>query len=157
MKVKDLAKQVLRQYWDRKIPVDPTAIARSMKATVVADDSLGLLSGMYRLEVGGPTIRFNAAEPILRQRFTIAHELGHYVLGHGDEFRDPTRNFNTDQFNPKESAANQFAAHLLMPEEAIASFIEKRGISDLRTLAARFQVSEVAMKIRLKSLGWTSE
>ena len=61
-------------------------------------------------------ILFDQSKPSGRIRFTVAHELGHLVLGHvapGQVTvinRDPTK---TD--SPLETAANQFAARLLAP------------------------------------------
>jgi Zn-dependent peptidase ImmA (M78 family) len=158
MRVRDLtqklAKEVLRTHWNRRIPVDPAALATSLDATVIAAD-LGELSGQFTMTDSGPVIRYNQHEARVRQRFSIAHELGHYVLSHGDAFRDPAKNFRASQFDHKEIAANQFAAEVLMPEEAVSELIQG-GISNLRSLAAHFDVSEAAMKYRLKKLGWVS-
>lgn len=149
-----LAKEVLNKYWDKKVPVDPIAISRALGAKVIADPSLGQISGLFKFTNMGPIIRFNPNEPPVRRRFTIAHEIGHYMLSHGDEFRDPSKNFSSTNFDPKEVGANRFAAALLMPEEAIKYFIETKAILDVKKLAAMFLVSEVAMEYRLKNLGW---
>lgn len=58
-------------------------------------------------------IYVNILEPYKRQRFTKAHEIGHFVLGHGESDREDYT-INSDI---KERAANQFAAELLMPEK----------------------------------------
>jgi Zn-dependent peptidase ImmA (M78 family) len=160
MQIRDLprklAKEVLAKYWDRKIPVDPKALAEKLKAKVVGDN-LNEVSGQFTLSPSGPIIRYNAMEPLVRQRFSIAHELGHYVLAHGDAFRDTARNFTSGQFDRKEVDANRFAAEILMPEEAVNQLIRSDGISDLSKLAREFHVSEAAMKYRLKNLGWITE
>lgn len=149
-----LAREVLKKYWDKKVPVDPVAISKALGAQIISDANLGAISGQYQFTEHGPVIRFNPNEPPVRQRFTIAHECGHYVLSHGNEFRDPSKNFSSSNFDLKEVAANRFAAALLMPEEGVRHFIEAEGISDIRALANKFFVSEAAMEYRLKNLGW---
>jgi len=59
-----------------------------------------------------PVIFYNQARPVARQRFTIAHELGHLVLNHQGPLinREPS-----PRDNPVERAANRFAADLLAP------------------------------------------
>jgi len=156
MTSKQLANAVLRQHWDGTLPVQPVAIATALNAKVIPDPDLGPISGQFSLEEEGPVIRYNSKEPPMRQRFTVAHEIGHYALGHGDYFRDPIRNFSTRNFDPKEAQANRFAAELLMPEIAVSGLIRERGITDVKALAREFQVSEAAMMYRLKNLGWTS-
>jgi Predicted Zn peptidase len=150
---KQMAQEVLRKHWDRRVPVDPAALAVKMQAKVVGTD-LGELSGKFTLTQAGPLIEFNATEPEVRQRFSIAHELGHFVLGHGSAFRDPAKNFSASHFDYNEVDANKFAAELLMPESAVAQFVRDDELYDLRALAKRFHVSEAAMKYRLKNLGW---
>lgn len=149
-----LAREVLKKYWDRKVPVDPIAISEAMGAKVIADPTLGHISGQFNLTDQGPVIRFNPDEPMVRRRFTVAHECGHYVLSHGNEFRDALKDFLSSNFDPKEVGANRFAAAILMPEEAIKHFIQVEDISDVKKLASRFEVSEAAMTYRLKNLGW---
>ena len=150
------AKMILRKYWDGKVPVDPTAIAERLYVKVIADSELVWegLSGKFAYEDNQPVIRYNPHEPPNRQRFTIAHEIGHFVLGHNGVYRDPKQFFSIAHYDPKEAACNKFAAELLMPEEAIKLFIVTLGIDDIESLARHFQVSEVAMKYRLENLGW---
>jgi Zn-dependent peptidase ImmA (M78 family) len=95
-----------------------------------------------------------------RQRFSCAHELGHYVL-HGPEeglptdkgsaavcFRDQLSGAGTD---PEEIWANNFAAALLMPRRLVES--ARRDFPEVAILAGRFRVSPEAMNFRLKKLG----
>lgn len=148
------ARRILEQYWDGSIPVDPAAIANAMGVSVFAHDALDV-SGMYQEDrAGRPEIHFSRAEHPVRQRFTIAHELGHHVLGHGPNFRDPAKHFSLAYFVPEESEANRFAAELLMPEDAVRYVFEREGVSTLEGLSRRFAVSGVAMKLRLTNLGY---
>ncbi|MCG1041698.1 ImmA/IrrE family metallo-endopeptidase [Mycetohabitans sp. B8] len=99
-----------------------------------------------------PVIEFNASEPALRQRFTIAHELGHFALNHGPRFRDSTENFSLANDDLIEAEANKFAAELLMPAAVVNGLISKYDITDLDRLTGMFKTSTVAMKYCLKNL-----
>jgi Zn-dependent peptidase ImmA (M78 family) len=101
---------------------------------------------------GAPAIIFNTDDSSARQRFTIAHELGHFVLGHGTSPRDTSNVFSSSAGNPIERAANQFAAHLLMPADAIRMMISQ-GHSSTDALAKIFGVSTAAMSYHLVNLG----
>lgn len=108
-------------------------------------------------------IAINPAQHPNRQRFTIAHELGHYFCHpneaeHVDrDFRVSWRNVDSSKgVNWTEVEANRFAAALLIPEEFLrrdlsqVSRFDQPTISDL---ASRYKVSPVAMKFRLVNLG----
>jgi Zn-dependent peptidase ImmA (M78 family) len=68
-------------------------------------------------------------------------------------FRDTSSNFSSAVYDPRETAANKFAAALLMPAFAVKALV-KDGHTDLEDLAEMFVVSSVAMKYRLKNLGF---
>ncbi len=108
--------------------------------------------GSYRVAV-------NPMHALVRQRFTAAHELGHYIYhrellgaGVGD-----TRAYRQDgtPIAPNaavrtmhERQANSFAANLLMPHHSITA-LQNQGINTVPGLAERLQVSQEAMRIRL--------
>lgn len=108
-------------------------------------------------------IRTNASQSNIRQRFTAAHELGHYILhklllGSGVDdskaYRSDLVNGNFQNKNIKkrhETEANRFASVVLMPDPLVNAEFEKT--SSINDLATTFQVSERAMEIRLKTLG----
>jgi len=104
----------------------------SVSGTIIKDEELH-------------AIGVNANHPKVRQRFTIAHELGHYIMGHDENsILDDSFDKNTD----KEREANKFASELLMPYNFLKSDIEKDR-HDIPSLAKRYEVSEQAMSIRL--------
>ena len=149
-----LAQQVLAKYWQGKgLPVDPKAIAAAMGCQLRPFSPLRQLSGSFDYEGQVPVLGYDASEGALRQRFTIAHELGHFVLGHASGQRDPSKNFSVDNYDFNEVAANRFAAELLMPEAWVRWFVVNQGVTSLSDLARHFAVSEVAMRFRLKNLG----
>lgn len=105
-------------------------------------------------------IYLNAEESAVRQLFTVAHELGHYFLGHKpDEYGVYRRHQVTEGVKHRnEIEADCFAANLLMPEDMVKAEISKHPY--LRTmpafLALRFGVSAPAMANRLKNLGYNA-
>lgn len=98
----------------------------------------------------------NSTNPAYRQRFTIAHEIGHYYLNHIPKetsndviWRDNVSTWGTDT---KEISANAFAAELLMPSKIIAEMYEW-GYSPHK-MAYELRVSVAAINYRLDSLGY---
>jgi len=155
------ARDVLDRYWSRNtpvpVPVDPFAIAKKAGVQVLEDTTIQAgCSGQASMEDSKPVIRYNPSEHEVRQRFTVAHELGHYFLGHlegaksGIVFRDGPAQFSASVFRPKETAANRFAAELLIPMDTLDDFIMKQKIVDGYDLAVRFNVSTIAIDIRVK-------
>jgi transcriptional regulator with XRE-family HTH domain len=114
------------------------------------------VSGVLLLLDSSAVIGFNENHPENRQRFTIAHELGHYLLSHHDHFhidlRDQATHGNPPGYNwQDERAANDFAAAALMPSAMVTSLYQQ--IPQLERLAKRFRVSREAMGWRLVDLG----
>ncbi len=100
-------------------------------------------AGAYTQERGVPFILVNATEPVVRQRFTLAHEFGHHRLGHGDVL-DQTISWGVTA--PKEVAANRFAAEFLVPVAAVDLWFQSCrpasfGLETLVRLANAFGVS----------------
>lgn len=106
----------------------------------------------------GAVIWVNDQQAVTRQRFTLAHELGHHLLRHADQFYldfggelSPGATGERPGYNWRaERAANDFAASLLMPASMVKR--EFTRTSDVRTLASRFNVSPAAMSFRLINL-----
>lgn len=155
------ANDVLNNFWDGFLPIDPRKLAEAMGAQVVADLSLAIegISGSFEYDVNGrPLIKYNPTEPLVRQRFTIAHELGHMAMAHvvpGEKaHRDTTGSYTMDKRQPKEVEANRFAAQILMPAEVVRLMRRMAGGSNVAsTMASEFKVSEAAMNFRLNNLG----
>lgn len=139
------------------IPVDPFHIAEDLGIEVYAAALESDVSGMLVKEPGqDPQILVNASDAQNRQRFSCAHEIGHFILrassdaddGYGYiDRRGPSASQGT---NPAEIYANQFAAELLMPQENVRALAPT--LSDA-ALAVKFNVSVGAMKYRLENLG----
>lgn len=107
-----------------------------------ADDLLAGSSG-YAIEVNGD-------HHPNRRRFTIAHEIAHFVLHPnliGDSLYDDGL-YRSGLSNRVEAQANKFAQRILMPDHLIQRALSEIGY-DSKALAEAFEVSEAAMRIRL--------
>ena len=158
------AKSLLRTANVKSAPVPVEKIAEILGATIQFEPLSNDVSGMYfRQDDGSSIIGVNSAQALVRQRFTIAHEIGHLVLHdeqlHVDESY-PVRFRNSESSKATsavEMESNRFAAELLMPLRMLRVEIDR--LPDelsfeeaIRHLAQRFQVSEQAMSIRLSAL-----
>ncbi|CAN5608736.1 ImmA/IrrE family metallo-endopeptidase [soil metagenome] len=152
--------------------VDVEALAISEGLPVIEHPFPGDVSGaLIRSEVGS-AIAVNGSQHVNRIRFTIAHELAHFLLEHtGDNedhvdwdfsiIRRDTRSSTASDV--REIEANMFAANVLMPrsflDKDIALLVGADGKVQLpeertKILAARYRVSETAMSFRLINLGY---
>lgn len=151
------AVSILRRYWDRTLPVKPEAIAAALGVSVVprgGPREPGYeFSGYFEMRGKTPIIEFNMMDPTVRRRFTVAHELGHYTLGHRNAPRDSPSNFGASIGDPLEREANQFAAELLMPADTLRTLVNSGRMESVDQLARVFLVSKVAMGYRLTNLG----
>lgn len=142
------------------IPVQPKAIADALGVRVVkAPPTTTGLSGAFLITHGKPVILYNGGDGTVRQRFTIAHELGHFLLHSTAEenavlFRDDRSSKGT---SIREIQANSFAAALLMPElelrKRVPEHITAVHSDQVDELADEFRVSSQAMGYRLSDLG----
>jgi Zn-dependent peptidase ImmA (M78 family) len=100
-------------------------------------------TGIYRISV-------SRSDHYFRQRFTMAHELGHYILHRHrmvNNVIEDTAMYRSNLSDALEREANQFAASLLMPLEQVKR--DHDEIKDVNVLANKWQVSPAAMRIRL--------
>lgn len=152
------AGRVLAEHWDGRLPVDPGVIAEGLGIRLVPVTTNDY-SGYFTRDdefFGGPVIRYNREDPLVRKRFTVAHEIGHFVLGHDNAPRDNSTMFGTSVREPIERAANQFAAELLMPADAVRKVALSGKFGSVDELADAFKVSKVAMNYRLTNLRLTA-
>lgn len=116
------------------------------------------LSGSLSMQGNHWLIKVNKMHSKSRQRFTIAHELGHFVYHKNDEqkFVDTTffRGMTMDNL---EYTANRFASELLMPENQVRNLIEKDNVRSVAELAKKFGVSSSAMLYRVKELKYKTK
>ena len=133
-------------------PIKVVPLARELGLPVYYVNGWGDdLSGMIKREENEEfSIYINNNHSSHRRRFTIAHEIAHYIL-HQDKIGDGIVDdalFRSALSNRTEAEANRFAANILMPWDLINRAMNE-GITSLEDLAESFNVSKSAMSIRL--------
>lgn len=132
-------------------PVPVGAVARDLGLGVVVSDLPLAVSGMLSRDGSNAwTIRVNRHEHRHRQRFTIAHEIAHFVLHRdaiGERVIDDTF-YRSGLSETREYEANALAAEILMPWSLIRKLMEA-GKKTSQQLADSLEVSPAAMNIRL--------
>jgi Zn-dependent peptidase ImmA (M78 family) len=149
-------------------PVDVEKVAEQLGLPVVYANLGKGVSGLLVSDRAEAHICVQSRDAKVRQRFTIAHEIGHHHLrhqfepghvhvdrGHYISERGPRASDGVDLI---EIEANQFAACLLMPSKLVREKVAEFGGGPLLDqhvshLASTFRVSEQAMTIRLSTLG----
>lgn len=169
------AEHLLSEHGFSRPPVDVAKLADQLQYRIVRKyfEEADLSGSVMRSNDGVITIGINTLHAHVRQRFSIAHEIGHAQLHLsktrreelfvdppvGAHFRDSRASLGED---PKEIAANQYAAALLMPaglvKESLAKLAQAAGRltidNAVEKLAKDFDVSTQAMRFRLVSLGF---
>src|SRR6266545_5354665 len=159
-----LTTDLLARYHVERAPVEVEKIAQALNVDVRKENVKGDISGfLFRnREDQKGIIGVNVRHHENRQRFTIAHELGHFLLHTGDKvhvdrgFEVRLRNDESSKGTDiDEKEANLFAAELLMPR----AFVEKDlaeiravDLSDegvIKRLATKYAVSPHAFAFRL--------
>jgi Zn-dependent peptidase ImmA (M78 family) len=158
---------LLAQLGITKAPVPVEKIAKHLGAQVRFSPFDDEISGMIHIRDGKAIIGINSLHHPHRQRFSIAHELGHLQLHrrlvtahvHVDKeipvlMRDAKASFGTDEI---EIQANRFAAELLMPKSLLEQTLREKTLDiddeeSIEVLAQRFKVSKQAMGHRISAL-----
>lgn len=170
--IEELANEILLETGCYSIPVRVREVVGKKYIDIDERDLGNDVSGVLLSDGRSAIIGVNNKNKEPRKRFTLAHELGHYVLGHQREgvFVDTPHKYLTILFRDENSStgeylqereANAFAASLLMPRELViekAKEIAKKFVlqpdSDIvEILASEFEVSNQAMGLRLSNLG----
>lgn len=130
---------------------NPPVLIRDIISHIKKEKDLSVYSWAFGEDTDGiqitegntSTIGYNKAQHPHRQRFTIAHEIGHLLLGHTGE------NFILDlnSKKPEEIEANQFAAELLMPLEMLKKDLQNK--KNAKDIAKEYNVSEETVWWRL--------
>jgi len=150
------AQQLLNSIWDGTVPVNVVRLAERLGMTVRPNPLMADCGAITR-RLHDVLLEYDPQQPVVRQRYAIAHLIGHVVLGHlGDQLtvlRDPVANYSTKVSDPKELAANDFALQLLLPGSTLRYAVESGLFNDVEHMARAFGVSQVALVWRLRQLG----
>lgn len=150
----DFQRQIILQH-QASFPVAVGAIAKDFGITVMKSTMPGSISGEIRETEGKVTIKVNRHDVKERQRFTIAHEIAHFLL-----HRDRLANGITDDVlyrsgltDDLERQANRLAADIIMPynliQVALANLNSLKAEEKLKNISELAQVSLAAVRIRL--------
>ena len=156
--IEQQVEKILTKYGIKNAPVSVKEIAKQHDISIAKAPSDKFSGLLFRKENGQAFIALNSDESPVRQRFTIAHELGHYFLHPNKssfvDFRDNKKNILR---GPKEVQANRFAAALLMPKKFLekdVAALASEGLTEEHVgfLAQKYNVSDDAMTFRLMNL-----
>jgi Zn-dependent peptidase ImmA (M78 family) len=163
---------LLKKHGVGEAPVRVDLLARAEGLQIVESAFDGDISGALVRSSGIAGIAVNAKQHPNRKRFTVAHELAHFLLDHTTEdhvdwqftiLRRDER--SSEASDAREIEANAFAANLLMPKDFLRADLKRyanfRGELELdvaarQALARKYMVSEMAMTFRLVNLGFMS-
>jgi len=147
--------KIVNDYIDgSELPIHVIPLANRLGIEVYKADWPSSVSGKIQRdeELGGDSgyaIFVNASHSERRRRFTISHEIAHFVLHEemiGDGLYDDAL-YRSGLSAPEEVDANKLAADILMPRRILNEFAF--ALDDVETLAHQFNVSEQAMARRL--------
>ena len=155
-----LAEAITKQLPDNITSTPLLEIAKAIDIYEVREERLDGLEGCLIVpeDKSEGAILVNKSQDEPRKRYTIAHEIGHYVnpmhrSSSPDGFRCTRSDMSVDSAKAgdahakMELEANQFAAYLLMPDRWVTAFMRGKGVADLEhiyQMATQFEVSKEA-------------
>jgi len=167
-KLEEKAERTLRETDTYRIPVAIEVLAHRLNIAIQSEALGENVAGMLVVEEDRGAIGYNSTHALVRQRFTIAHEISHYLLHvkksrKSQLFIDRHITFRRDRYSSggvdhEEVEANQLGAALLMPRRLVQREVKKHDLDlddeeAIGFLSKRFHVSTAAMTNRLSNLG----
>jgi Zn-dependent peptidase ImmA (M78 family) len=156
----EMAEDVLnfaRQNNIKAVPLDIGALMELMGIKIICSNTLpDNTSGILKETELGWVCEVNAKHHITRQRFTLAHQLAHYILHRDDEtkeFIDYAYLGKSINNNRIELEANEFAINLLMPKADFKYYIQNVS-KDSDDVAKYFKVSPLAVRLKVNQLNY---
>ena len=141
-----------KKFAEAHFPKGPEKLAEKLGIKIYQ----GTLTGCDGWSLSGPAgklIRINSSVSTTRQRFTLAHELGHLLLAIptvvGESMYDSLKSSSDE-----ERRVNDLASELLLPESVVRQYVPSVPIvaSQLTRLAAKAKVSQLSAAIRVANL-----
>lgn len=165
-RIEQLVDELLATNRVKQPPVPVEDIAKKLglqleRHTFAKDEFSGILVRDGDTAVVG----INASDHPNRQRFTVAHEIGHFLLHEGNRiFIDRSYNVSlrssvsSQGTDLEEIEANTFASYLLIPDHLLlkdpdAQYIDMENEAAIKRLAKKYHVSPQAMTYRLINRG----
>src|SRR4051794_29942625 len=118
------AQQNIIEKYTAEAPVKLGSLAKGLGLEVFKSTLRPEISGLIEPRDGAPSgfrIRINRYEPVERQRFTLAHEIAHFLL-HKQDIRNGVVDdvlYRSALSNRKEVEANKYASELIMPSRLV--------------------------------------
>lgn len=141
-----------------QVPVNLGALASDLGLEVYQSTLEPKISGLIEPSATSPSgykIKLNRHDPLTRQRFTLAHEIAHFLLHRFDIGRgvvDDTL-YRSNLSDRKEVEANKLGSQIIMPNASIRNELAKLAHLNkdkiVSELAKKFNVSQEAMRIKL--------
>lgn len=160
-KITPAEREILNRY-TRDYPVRLGQLARELGVSIKVASMATGMSGQISREEGRYVIRVNRNEARERQRFTIGHEIAHYLLHRNLVDASPegikdTVLYRSGKPERIEFEANRLAAEIVMPAALVERELKENFggmVTDatIEALASRFEVSKAAMEIRLSTI-----
>jgi len=157
-----LAACVVSHFPDITVPIPLSRVAEAVGIVQIVGQQTGSFEGVLVTDSAKSTgsIAYNDASRPERRRFTIAHELGHFLMPlHGANAQCAKADMGVlsakDPNRAREAEANRFAAALLMPREMFLRDMRRRGnpeIEHILELAGDYEVSKQAVAHRYTRL-----
>ena len=132
--------------------IDPVLIANHLNLTVEYEELEGCEASLFSMGDSGSIIVKSSSNP-RRKRFSIAHEIGHWIFDKGQVTQCVKSDLHRWIHGNKETSANKFASDLLLPKRMLGNSLHVRKITlDLiEEISEKFDVSITATAIKLVS------
>lgn len=157
------------EYTKNNLPVNIEKIMTDRNIIVKEVDLPQGISGVLDTRSDRPIVLVQKEHGKERKRFSLAHELGHFVLNsspkgvHLDKHTYFRSNLSSTGTDTEEKKANRFAAELLMPSNILLEILvedmpdlidaeEEDSLEELKKLAAKFEVSVAALTIKISGV-----
>ena len=129
-------------------------LSKALSVRVERSDIGNVDGWCYHLPDGGRVVRLNTSTSRERQRFTLAHELAHFIIG---ARRDEMTLF-LDVYNPRsreERDADELASKLLLPSRRVIEIIGTHAVDypAIKELMRKARVSDIVVALRLAKSG----
>lgn len=166
-RIQTMVTELLNDHHVSKPPIPIERIARSLGLLIRFEPLDSDLSGFLYRDGDQGVVGVNSSHPKTRKRFTIAHEIGHFLLHQAEKFHVDRQvfvrfrdNLSSQGIDEEEMEANLFAAEILMPRSSIHEDVQKLTSIDIlhderiESMARNYGVSLQALMVRLTGLGY---
>lgn len=144
---RNLAWKTLIRYGVCELPVRTSVLCKKMGIVLAYGNHKNGGNGYCTIISGTMYIIIRKGLPITHTRFTVAHEMGHLLLGHVGECRSVNWEPSAKD-NPLEQAANTFAAQLLAPSCVLWGC----GVHTAKDIAALCNISLQSAQIKARHI-----